>query len=76
MNEKKAAAAAHEQAAAAAEPRAPSAPQPPTEETRRLDQTIPGGKYLYTDGKTLVNCWNQPIDENGKVLDENPLPRG
>jgi hypothetical protein len=37
---------------------------------------IPGGKFLLSDGKTLVNCNNQLIDESGKVLDETPLPRG
>lgn len=35
-----------------------------------------GGRFWATDGKTLVNCWNQKIDEEGNVLDPTPLPRG
>jgi hypothetical protein len=41
----------------------------------RLDETIPGGHYYTADG-VLVNCWNQPIDEDGNILDEMPLLRG
>jgi hypothetical protein len=42
---------------------------------QRLDETIPGGHYYTADG-VLVNCWNQPIDEDGNILDKTPLPRG
>lgn len=54
---------------------APAAALPPTGGTAPTE-TIPGGKYYTADGKTLVNALNQPIDEEGNVLDETPLPRG
>lgn len=43
-------------------------------EERRPDETIPGGVY-YVRG-VRVNAHNQPIDENGKILDKTPLARG
>lgn len=39
----------------------------PKEEPKKLDETIPGGKYKTPDGRT-VNANNEPIDENGKVI--------
>jgi len=32
---------------------------------KRLDETIPGGKFLV--GDQLVNAEGQPIDDSGKV---------
>lgn len=43
-------------------------------EERKPDETIPGGVYWVRG--TRVNAHNQPIDENGKILDETPLARG
>jgi hypothetical protein len=37
-------------------------------------ETLVGGIYLYSDGVTLVNAFNQKIDENGNILDTIPLP--
>lgn len=37
------------------------------EKPKKLDETIPGGKYKTPDGRT-VNANNEPIDENGKVI--------
>lgn len=45
----------------------PKATTPVTEERKKLDVTIPGGKYLNAAGQ-LVNANNEPIDETGRVL--------
>jgi len=29
---------------------------------RRLDETVPGGKYLAADGKTFVDANGEPLD--------------
>jgi hypothetical protein len=42
-------------------------PLPSKEEPKKLDETIPGGRYKTPDGRT-VNANNEPIDENGKVI--------
>jgi hypothetical protein len=83
MAEKKAASAQPEAQAPkdVAEPAPASAPVPDTVADAapvpevNPSETIPGGKYYHASG-VLVNCWNQPIDETGKVLDETPLLRG
>jgi hypothetical protein len=48
--------------------------QPPLEakpgqpgEPKKLDETVPGGRYKTPDGRT-VNANGEPIDENGKVI--------
>jgi hypothetical protein len=41
------------------------------EQTTRLDETIPGGKYLAADGKTFVDANGEPIT----VKDEKPEPK-
>ena len=41
--------------------------QAPAEEAKKLDETIPGGKYKTPDGR-LVNANGEPIDEQGKVI--------
>lgn len=33
------------------------------DQAQRLDQTIPGGKYLARDGKTYVDAWGKPIKQ-------------
>lgn len=33
-----------------------------TEDQQRLDETIPGGRYLADDGKTFVNANGEPLD--------------
>lgn len=47
-----------------AEDRAESAAEA---EANRADETIPGGRYLAADGKTLVNANGEEIDNDGKV---------
>jgi hypothetical protein len=59
-------------AATASEEAAPLVPEPAVPAHK---EDPPGGKFFTADG-IMVNCWNQHIDENGKVLDETPLPRG
>jgi hypothetical protein len=46
----------------------PLAPkEEPKEEPKKLDETMPGGKYKTPDGRT-VNANGEPIDESGKVI--------
>jgi len=33
-------------------------------------ETIPGGKYLASDGKTLINADGEAINEKGEKLDK------
>jgi hypothetical protein len=39
------------------------------EPEKKLDETIPGGKYKTPDGR-LVNANGEVIDESGKVIKE------
>lgn len=41
------------------------------EQAARLDETIPGGKYLAADGKTFVNANGEPIE----VEEPKPAPK-
>ncbi len=36
-----------------------------TPEERRFDETVPGGKYLATDGKTFVDANGEPLKGKG-----------
>jgi len=43
-----------------------------TDEQTRLDQTIPGGKYLAADGVTFVDAWGTPLPVQEKENDGPP----
>ena len=34
-------------------------------ERKQLDETVEGGKYLASDGKTLVNANGEPLKDRG-----------
>jgi hypothetical protein len=40
----------------------------PLEPAEKLTETIPGGAYFLSDGKTLVNAYGRKIDKEGKPL--------
>lgn len=33
------------------------------DDTRRIDETVPGGKYLAADRKTFVDAWGRPLKD-------------
>jgi hypothetical protein len=35
-------------------------------EEKQLDETVPGGKYLLSDGETMVNADGKPLDQDKK----------
>jgi hypothetical protein len=46
-----------------ATPQAAQAAPAPQVEPKKLDETVPGGRYLLPDGKTLVDADGKRIEE-------------
>lgn len=40
----------------------------------RLDETIPGGRYLAADGQTYVDAWGNPIADQPAATDAPAAP--
>lgn len=55
------------------------------DEAKRIDETVPGGRYLAADRKTFVDAWGRPLEDapteeapasdSGEQVAESPAPR-